>query len=696
MLGKTINGIYYVEGLEYKFPEKPNNKDIINYGLPRKLQKWKRITDYEKFDWSEGWENRMQNPETEEDYQQIQYLSDEIDRISEGIWIYINGEATYFNADTYFFLNWYLLPDDGIYPEYRDSCLYYYRFLEIVDNTKLCTGHTLIKGRRLGATSMVISKILRKMLTTKRKNFGITSKTSEDAGPDGGAFSFLVSAFESLPIFLKPDIEGNTNPKKVLSFRKQAKRISSKNKHSSDDDAGLMTKSYWRAPGMNTFDSGAYEIILIDESGKFDSKKTKVNINEYLPVVTKCVKKGAKVSGKLYLPTTVNPPSEGGANYKVIWTDSNQEKCSYLRETISGLYRILIPAYYGFLGYVGEFGESIWDTPTEEQRKYLSTLDICPNPNIGAKQYLEEYRKRLEGREEDLQKEIQMNPFNAEEVFESANNRCIFDLNRLNKREKELEDKLEELGRNPLTDELGRRGWFIKQPSGKVRFDDDPKGLWYIHKLLSDSEANKFEIKFGVQVPTNEQLGAGGLDPIRAGDATVDKGSDGCLIIRERYNSLDPANSGIPIAMFLGRMSDSRKFHEQLFNGLIFYGVKMLAERSPLNWLDYAEDNGLTGYLYGTKRSDGTEVKGIPNQQSENTKQDHAECQKFAAEHDIEYMPFITIIRQRKYFSINNRTEWDTCMADGYASMGLKVPFKKPVQKVPEKPMIRQGKITTW
>lgn len=688
MLGVWKDGKYYVEGLEYNFPDKPNNKTILNYGLPKRHQKWKRIDEYKEYDWGEGWEDRIKD---EENANQLNYLVEEVDRLYNGVWVYINGEATYINRYMYFFLNWFVLEDSGDYPQYRDTSLYYYRFLEICIDTKLCTGHTLVKARRLGATSMIMAYFLLKLITTNNKKFGITSKTGEDAN---GAFGFVINAFQNLPVFLKPQMEGNTAPKKILSLKKQAERIKKDQKVTTVGSQGLNNQCYWRATGLNTFDSGAYEDILVDESGKFPSE---VPISKYLPIVTKCVKKGARVTGKIHLPTTVNSPTKGGAEYRIVWNNSNQEKSDYLGQTNTGLYRIMIPAYCGYDGYVDEFGNSVIENPTKEQTDYLRSIGYCPDPNIGAKQYLEHIRKNLESNKEELQEEIRMNPFTADEVFESANERCLFDLDALNRREKELMDKLESMGRNPLTDELGRRGWFHKLPSGRVNFYDDPKGLWYIHSLLPESESNKFIIRGnGEKIPTNEEYGAAGLDPIQMGTATVDKGSDACLMIRNRYSSLNDENTGIPVAMFLGRMEDVTKSLEQMYNGLQYYGVKMLAERSPINWHTYAVDNKLLGYLYGTERANGSEVKGIVNQASDTVKQEHAECMVMASLHDIDKVPFIRLIRDRKEFSISNRTDYDAAMSDGFSLMAMKVPFKKAVQKVPEKPMIRQGKITTW
>lgn len=688
MLGDTKDGKIIIEGLEYILPKRLNNKDIFNYGKPKNKQKWARILDYEDYDWTENWEYRLKNPKSDEDYKQLNYFIEEVDRINDGLWIYINGEATYINADMYFFIQWYLLPDTGDYPEYRDTSLYYYRFIEIVDKATNCTGHTLIKGRRLGATSMIISRLLRKLITVEKKNFGITSKSAEDANSEG-AFGFLTSAFENLPPFLKPEVEDKEAGKKILSLR--AKPKSGQQKTTAQ---GLFNKAFWRSPGMNTFDSGAYEEILVDESGKYDDQKTKVNIHEYLPIVSKCVKKGSRVTGKLHLPTTVNPPEKGGKNYKKVWEDSNQADADEYGKTTSGLYRIFIGAAYGYEGWVGEFGESIINTPNPEQKDYLVKIG-CPAPSIGAIEYLDKEREKLKNRPKDLQILIGMAPNNPEEVFEAANDRCIFDLSDLVEREKELEQQLTDEGLDIIKSELGRRGWYHILPNGKSKWTDHPDGLWYIKHFLSDSESNRFEIISGKQTPTNEEYGAAGFDPIFSGDAPVDAGSDSCCVIRNRYSSLNPDNTGMPVAMFLGRMNDTNKLHEQVFAGLVYYGIKILAERSTESWIKWAENNKLDNYIYGTTRSDGSVVKGISAQQSVATKDEHARVQVLSSLHDVKKVSFIRLIRDRQFFNILKRTKFDACMADGYCLMALNIPFKKIKKENTGVKFLRKGVIMT-
>lgn len=682
MLGELRDGDLYIEGLKYEFPKRPPLNTMRNYGLPKIKQVWKRRTDDEQFDWSDGWEDRLnENPD------QVQFIVDEVERLNSGEWIYIGGEPTYINNYCYFFLSHFILEDSGEYPEYRDTSLYYYRFVEICDKQRLCTGHTLLKARRLGATSMVMARMLLKALLTRNKSFGITSKTGVDAET---AFGFLVNAFQALKPYLKPQMEGNESPKKILSLKKQANRVK-KDQKTAGSKEGLNNKVLWRSTALNTFDGGAYEDILVDESGKYP---TDVPIDKYLAVVTKCVKKGAKVTGKLCLPTTVNPPNSGGANYRTVWDNSDQSKADYLGQTKTGLNRIIIPAYLGFAGYIDYYGNSVWETPTPEQSAYLESTGECPDPKIGAKAYLEHVRKQLESDDEALQEEIRMNPFTAIEVFESSNNRCLFhSLKDLNQREDELSEQLLDRGMSVKNDELGRRGWFHKKPNGKVDFIDDKKGLWYVHKLLDENESNKFKQDYNGITPLNESFGAAGLDPVHSGQATVDKGSDMCCMIHRRYNAMDEENSDIPIAMFLGRIPDTDEMYNQVYNGLIYYGVKMLAERAPDYFDTYAKRNKLSNYLYGTKRSDGTEVKGIPSQQQANVKDAHARAMTMKALDCWYKIPFIRLIRDMKFFSTEERTDYDACMAWGYSLMALDQPFEKSKKEKPQLRFLMKGRI---
>lgn len=682
-----------IQGLEYTLPKRPPLSEIRGYGLPKRRQVWTRDTTYEQWDWNmdeeEGplWFN---NPAPG----QLEWYEGMLNKMHNGEWIFIDGEPTYINKYCYFYHQWYI-HQGGYYSEFRDTSLEFFRFWEIVEKDPFSLGMVGIKGRRLGMSSMAASVHLLYALTEENNLQGIVSKTAQDAKE---MYLMVKNALESLPPFLMPQLR-NVGEKE-LHLDTPRERVS-KNNQKIIKGKGLNNRINWLAPAENAYDGRELRFLVVDESGKWEG----VDVSMFLSKVSNTLITGSTVIGKVMMFSTVNAPDKGGANFENIWRLSDhtdKERVNEYGQTSTKLKRFFIPGYKGVQGYIDWAGRSVVDTPTKEQSEYLSSLRhpktgniICLDPKIGSKEFREKARKLVEKNPELLAEEKRMFPFTWEEAFDSANTLCIFDIENILERERQLKDKLVELGRDPDKGELGRRGWFYKLDNDRVIFKDDPEGLWYIDTLLSEEESNKFNIISGKKVPTNEEFGAAGLDPIRAGDTTVDKGSDACCIIRSRYSSTDPDNTGKPVAMFLGRPNDSRKFHEQIYNGLQYYGVKMLAERAPLNWLDYAEDNGLTGYLYGTKRSDGTEVKGIPNQQSEATKQEHAEVQVLSSLSDWDKIPFMRLIKDRKDFKVNDRTKYDACMADGYALMALKIPFKKLTKTLKETKFVFKGKVTS-
>lgn len=682
---------YKIQGLDYVEPKRPPLKDIKGYGLPKTQQVWSRDTTHQQWQWNtdpEEGDMWYDNPSEG----QMEWLEAEIDKIHNGTWIFLGGEPIYINKFCYLYHQWYI-HQGGYYSQFRDTSLNFFRFWEIADKDPMTLGVIGIKGRRLGMSSMAACIHLSYGLTENNNLQGITSKQAVDAKE---MYLMVKNALENLPPFLIPQVRNIGE--KELHIATPRERVS-KNNQKVTGDMGLNNRINWLAPSENAYDGRELRFLVTDEAAKWED----VNVSKYLSKVSETLVTGATVVGKILMFSTVNAPHLGGLAFEELWLNSDHTNDKLLNEdgqTPTLMKRYFVPGYVGVQGYIDRYGNSVVDTPTQEQTDYLSQqmnpksgAPLCPKPKIGSKQFREEQRKHKGRNPEALAEEKRKFPFTWEEAFDSANTSCLFDLDHIKQREDELKDDLLELRRDLETGELGRRGWFIKLDNGRVKFKDDEEGLWFIDVLLSEEESNKFEMVGGLKTPTNEIFGAAGLDPIRAGDKTVDKGSDACCIIRARYSSMNPDNSGKPVAMFLGRMSNSLKFHEQIYNGLQYYGVKMLSERSPLGWLDYAEENKLLNYLYGTRRSDGSEVKGIPNQQNEATKQEHVDIQIIQSESDWYKIPFIRLIRDRKDFDVKKRTAFDACMADGYAIMALQQPIKKVKKTSSNVKFIRKGKV---
>lgn len=673
-------------GIEYEYPKKPLAKDIRNYGLPRIKQVWSRHTEYEQFDWSDGWQQRIVLPENED---QLRYLEEEVDRLYNGEWIYINNKPTYINNYCYFFLQWMLLENE-YYPEFRDTCLYYFRFVEICEKAKLCLGHVLIKGRRLGASSMEAAVMLLQALIYRNSHQGIISKDGETAQ---SVFDFVVTGFQALPPFLKPSTEGNDAPKKLLSIKKQAGKIT-KDRSQAGNREGLNNKISHKANSSNAYDGLKLLRILCDESAKW----TENDINNYVKVVGKCLTKGARVVGKGAIVSTVNRADAGGDNFKRLWEQSDQlGEVNRLGQTPSKYFRLFIPACYGYEGYIDQYGNSVIENPTDEQKEYLKGLEeegICPDHTIGAKDYILMQRELLKNDEDGLQEEIRQAPLTWKEVFDTAGKKIYFDRKSHETQLEHIREKLADMGRDPDKGENGRRGWFRERDDNIVFFQDDPDGLWYILQFPENpNQYDRSEINGTPRYrPTNTAWGGAGLDPIAHADATVEKGSDACVIIRRRYTITDPDKSGMPVAMFLGRMTKKSDFHKQVFLGIRYYGVRMLGERAPSDWCDWAKENGYNDYLLGMKRSDGTEVKGAMPQNKEYLEEHLTEMVESSYK-DVEKIWFRRLIADRLGFDMKDRTDYDSCIADGNALITLKEKFEVHKIKTKGRKFLMSGRV---
>lgn len=441
-------------------------------------------------------------------------------------------------------------------------------------------------------------------------------------------------------------------------------------------------------------------MLLIDEAGKWEE----TDISEYLQVALKIIRAG-KQTGRIIMITTVNKGDKGGDNYKIVWDQSDQTKLDVLGQTKSKLYRLFIEGYRGMDGWIDRYGNSVINTPTKEQTEWLKEDPNCLNPYIGSKEFCDIQRANLEDDPEAYMEEVRMVPYNPKEVFESANNQCHFNLKDLNSQIQFVKDLISEQGRNPEKDDNGRKGAWRKLPNNSITWEDDKKdGMWYILEFLDEKDSCRKGCKDGINFPDNTSYGVAGLDTYSHSKNTVEKGSDSCLIVFKRYNPLNPDNSGMPVAMFIGRPKTKDDFHKQVYMGLEYYGIRMLAERSPTDWEDWAIREHLAsendakkkvGYLVTTVRSmNNTEVYGM-NPQDAQGRETHLTKMVEYALNNMHKILFLRLLKDMLKFNVKERTVFDACMAFGYALIALDDSYKQIVPKERSTPLIRTFKLKT-
>lgn len=652
-------------GLVYTTPDIP--KQIRGQELKKKDQVWMRHEEYLQWQWNDDpkkgkvwWESPGIG--------QIEWYYAEIDRILNGEWVMIEGKPVYLNLFAYFYFQWFITKE-GTRPKYKDTCLEFMRALEVVFNDPKCRGLNTMKGRRKHVSTMCMSVMLQFGLIKQNTEQGITSKSAIDAEK---IFKLmLVNGYSRLPNFLKPRISGTDMPVKTMHITKQAGKITKENT-TGGEKGGLNNKIEWRAPNMNVFDGDGLWLLLLDEAGKWED----VPIDEYLEIALNIITAGEEM-GRIVIITTVNRGDKGGSSYKITWEGSDQSKKDILGQTKNKLYQHFIPGFMGGrdLGWVDKYGNSVWDTPTAEQTEWLKNDPYTLDPYIGCKAYCELQRKLKANDPEKLQEEIRMFPFTPEEVFRSANNACHFNVDDLNNQMERVQAKLEYAT-------LYRKGLFRMNEGGNVEFVDytpekSNEFIFYILETLEPSESNKYIWKNGQKTPNNTSYGGGGCDPVANTETTAEKGSDATICIFKKFNALDLENSGLPVCLGIGRPKSIRHMHEQMFWCAQYYGVKLLIERSPIAWYDYAETNKLLGYCIKTKlKVNGQEVYGISAQDGEAREQHLTEMIEYA-QNNMESIWYLRILSDMLNFNVKDRTLYDACMAFGYALMACRDKYRQ-------------------
>ena len=505
-----------IYGSTIRLPERPKDEYAINYGLPRKEQKWRRKELPSYFDKVEINKNGdlILTP------QQDEYASEEVRRCKHGIWIWIGGIMRYIPKRYYFYLQYYTL-EDGSAPEFREADRLYYLFFEHWFLILWCLGIIRIKKRRQGASSQSCSNILYEAIFFRNSNCGLLSKTKDDS--KATFTEMITAAYRLLPVFLKPKQVNKEDSVTELVFAHKSQSVKAGVAAGAKEEEGHNSKINYKAPVLNAYDRGRMSYVLGDEFGKLPLN---VPASRLLSIIGKTLVKGVKRVGWIDMPSTVNEmTSGGGAEYKKIWDSADQFN---RKPTINRIVRFFQPAYESYEGFIDEFGDSVVNEPTEEQYEYLVSKWVMKNEEgeliselseedirLGAKVYV--LNKLRDGKTGvDLEEEIRMNPCTEEEAFLYAGVGCEFNSVNILNQIKWIED-------NPTESYLRQNRLVLKKEKIKsvvigkpdkekisINAMDDEKGGWFIFEYPNDP--NKFSDRGGFFEPMNTNMYVIGVD----------------------------------------------------------------------------------------------------------------------------------------------------------------------------------------
>lgn len=680
-----MSDIIEIYGAKIKLPDSDNKEDAINYGLPRKEQKWKRKelpSYFEKVEYDKLG-NLILTP------QQEQYADEELKRCKNGIHIWIGERLRFIPKRYYFYLQYYTL-EDGSAPDFREADRKWFLFHQYWFNILWVLFIIRTKKRRQGASSQACSNILYEAIFFRNSNCGLVSKTKEDSKD---TFTQMITmAYRMLPVFLKPKQVNKEDSVTELVFAHKSQTIKGGIVSATNEENGHNSKINFRAPVINVYDRGRLSYALLDELAKFPKD---VPASQMLSIILKTLVKGVKRVGFAELPSTVNEMTKGGgAEFWKIWKSANQ----FLRTpSLNRGVRFFQPAYEAYEGFIDEFGDSVIDAPTEEQYEYLVSKWVVrvdgqlvselseEDIKLGAKHYITV--KRREGLEGvDLEEEIRMNPCTEDEAFQSSITDCAFNSIKINNRKKELEN-------NPPV--FRKIIFYRNEETQKVHWRDslltEENFHWKLRSFCKDN--NKFKYDNGIKIPDNIHDGCIAVDSYSNSQGGRKYGSKAAAWIGRRFDINDPENTGRPIALLYGRPTEKDDLHNQCLLAAEYFGYYVYYEHTADDYYGYFKDRGKLGYLGKyplslidpTKKEGAERHKGTPITPFSLTKQLDNGISFF--ENHCEWIDYIELLENALIFDPYDRTSYDMVVSFLILISCLQEPINRR-EKIKE-PLIR-------
>jgi len=670
----SMGDIIELEGLYIQLPVQPDDAEILFSDLHQAEQYWKRQEVPQALKGIRSMDEWAQQPSNFRKTYSA-YIEREFKRRREGVWMYINGEATYITGNHYFMLQWVKI-DGSFYGDYLAFQRKLFIHAEACRVDPRCVGQLFTKCRRSGYTNMAVATLLAEGTIAKDKVLGIMSKTGKDA-QENVFMKKVVSMYKHFPFFFKPIQDGSTNPRMELAFREPAKKITKNNKTATVGEA-LDTVINWKNTVNNAYDGERLYYLFLDEAGKWEKPS---DIREAWRINRTCLIVGRKIVGTALVGSTVNPMNKGGQQYKDLWNDSDPKERNANGRTRSMLYRIFIPAYEALEGFFDKFGNPIIEDPAEP----MATLE-GEFIKMGARTYLNNERKALKDDANELNEVVRQFPYSAEEAFRDSVESSLFNLGKIYE-QKEHNDLM-----YPKPTVTGNFQWKGGQMDTEVEFVPDPQGRWVVAWQPKHDDRNvKVKHRNGHWTAPHGNKGVGGVDSYDL-DATVDgRGSKGACHFYNKFSMNDVSN--VFIAEYCSRPPMAKIFYEDVLMAAVYFGYPILIENNKYGIARYFEERGYLEYLLDRPAHLGgatskSKTKGIPSNSAEVIQAHAMAIESYIHNYVGENMD--TGEMGRMYldrtledwigFRIDNRTKYDLSISSGLCLLAAQIKPKKVKQ----------------
>ena len=675
----TIGDFIQVQGLTIAIPQVP--EDVFKRSEEAEEQYWEVVpSPDDKLIKKIKSVKQLENFDPVKKNEWYEFINQEWSRREDGFWFMCNGKPTYLTGSHYFYLRWAKI-DIGL-PDYRDANRIFFYFWEACKVDKRSYGMCYLKNRRSGFSFMSSSETVNLATKTPDSNYGILSKTGEDAKK---MFTGkVVGIYANLPFFFKPIQDGMDRPKTELAFAIPASKMTKNrmNNLSFDEneeaDEGLNSYITWKSTGDNSYDGEKLKLLVHDESGKWERPN---NVENNWSVTKTCLRLGSKIVGKCMMGSTCNKQKSGGAEFKSMYYDGDLRSIKRNKnfQTASGLYSLFVPMEWGYEGYIDKFGYPVFETPQEP------VLGIDGEMiDTGVIDYWENEFNGLKHKPAKQNEYVRQYPRTENHAFRDEINGALFNIAKINA----------QIEHNVLLNipkqqvQTGVFQWRNGVEGSEVvwvpRREDESR--FKISWMPPPAMQNRKITRGGKLLPGNEGIGAFGCDPYDIDGVNYGSGSNGALHGITTANTADWAPSMTFFLEYVCRPQTSYVFFEDVMKACIFYGMPILIENNKPGILRHFKNKGYHEYcmLRPDKRKhelrpSDISLRGIPNN-SEDVKQMHAGMieayvEEYIGEDEdgnMGTMPFNDTLEDWLKFELQNRTDYDASISSGLAIMAVR------------------------
>lgn len=678
----TSGDIIELDNLKIQLPKKPKKSEILFSDLPKKEQYWRRpkVPRGISTDNIEQWSD---------------YVLEEFRRRREGVWFMNNGEAVYLTGNHYFALTYVKMLDSGGYMDFRYAQLSMFYHLEACIIDERCLGQLFVKSRRTGFTYIVLSIMLNASTGTRNNNFGITSKSNEDAKKAFLKYRYMLL---NLPFFFRPLIKGKLDSPKEFEFAApldNSKSAKKARKVNADDHLNNLVD--FQPTKDDSYDGQAMFMYLGDEAGKW------VKPNDYekhFGQISPTMLEGGVVVGKAFIGSTVGAMSKGGEQFKKMYQSSDVKKRNEVTQmTSTGLYHYFLPAQDNMTAFTDKYGVCHKVKPEGKVTSVKGKLI-----KRGSIEFLmsQEEAKRKES-DKALNEQYRAFPRTIEHAFRDEASDSPFNLTKLYE-QLEFNETIPEESRYVV----GNFEWANGIKDSSVEFHPNPKGRFKVSWLPS-AATKTLELKNNVRkvngkfYPANDNFVRFGCDPFSY-KSTHGKGSKGGI---HGLTMKIPSNSSVPknkfIVEYIARPSDEVVFFEDVIKVCFFYGSPVLVESNRMDLLRHMYNRGYRGFAmnrvdrpksklnaqelkYGGQMMSSQDIidshmGGIGSYIQNNVGIYNDEERNLRPLGEMGDMPFEETLKDWLRFDPDKRTEFDATISSGLAIMATQETKYKGVVK---------------